>query len=146
MRWCRKRLSTRLTSLSTEPAVFEPEPEPEWRVGSLRSLAVSDSEFQRVVDENAEAAAREDRLQSENRRSCPARGRKMAVRECARVSNAGQDENKVSPFRHISDVVRGLYGRIQSGTSGESDESNPGTASKESHRADSANDDARGNK
>src|SRR5207247_6761544 len=39
----------------------QPEPEREWRVGSLRSLADSDSSFQRVVDESADAAAPTER-------------------------------------------------------------------------------------
>ena len=78
----------------------QPEPEPEWRVGSLRSLADSGSSFQRVVDENAEGVARTEAF---NTSSEPEQ----------------QGESKGSPFRHISDVVRGLYGRIQSGASGE---------------------------
>lgn len=99
---------------------FQPEPEPEWRVGSLRSLAESGSEFQRVVDENAEAAARENLSRSDD-----------ATEQ--EGSTMGQvDETRVSPFRHISDVVRGLYGRIQSGTPGESDEPSDGTASNDS--------------
>ena len=42
-----------------------------------------------------------------------------------------------SPFRHISDVVRGLYGRIQSGASGEASEANERTSSRESLESDS---------
>jgi ribonuclease G len=80
------------------------EPEPEWRVGSLRSLSEGDSSFQRVVDENAEAAAREES--------------DVQMRASSSGDQSGEDP-KVSPFRHISDVVRGLYGRIQSGTSSE---------------------------
>ena len=105
---------------------FQPEPEPEWRVGSLRSLADSGSEFQRVVDENAEAEARENLSRADD-----------AV--APEGSTIGQeDETKVSPFRHISDVVRGLYGRIQSGQSGESGESSEGTASNDSHAGSAA--------
>jgi len=90
-----------------ETPTFEPEPEPEWRVGSLRSLDDSGSSFQRVVDESAEAAAREQAA--------------SATSEPAQESEQGEqfDESKASPFRHISDVVRGLYGRIQSGSSGD---------------------------
>ncbi|MEK6286100.1 MAG: Rne/Rng family ribonuclease [Acidobacteriota bacterium] len=94
-----------------QTASFQPEPEPEWRVGSLRSLAESDSGFQRVVDENAEAAARQNVARSE------------ADIEQEGSITGQHDETKVSPFRHISDVVRGLYGRIQSGASGEATES-----------------------
>ena len=85
---------------STTPS----EPEPEWRVGSLRSLSEGGSSFQRVVDENAEAAAREESA--------------VQMLDSSADEQAGEDP-KVSPFRHISDVVRGLYGRIQSGTSSE---------------------------
>ena len=106
-----------------ETPAFQPETEPEWRVGSLRSLDDSGSSFQRVVDENAEAAARE---QASN-----------AINEQAQESAQGEqfDESKASPFRHISDVVRGLYGRIQSGASDESIE--PAVAA-ESHTEDAA--------
>ena len=96
---------------------FQPEPEPEWRVGSLRSLGESRSEFQRVVDENAEAAARENLSRSDAPEGSTSRQ---------------EDETSVSPFRHISDVVRGLYGRIQSGTSGESREPSDEIASNQS--------------
>lgn len=100
-----------------QTASFQPEPEPEWRVGSLRSLAESDSGFQRVVDENAEAAARQNEARYE-----------VDIEQEGSI--AGQhDETKVSPFRHISDVVRGLYGRIQSGASGEATESSEATGS-----------------
>jgi len=80
------------------------EPEPEWRVGSLRSLSEGGSSFQRVVDENAEAAAREE---------------SAAQMRASSDDDQSDEDPKVSPFRHISDVVRGLYGRIQSGTSSE---------------------------
>lgn len=80
------------------------EPEPEWRVGSLRSRSEGGSSFHRVVDENAEAAAREESA--------------AQMRDRSTDEQAGEDP-KVSPFRHISDVVRGLYGRMQSGTSSE---------------------------
>ncbi|MFY9574585.1 MAG: Rne/Rng family ribonuclease, partial [Blastocatellia bacterium] len=97
---------------------FQPEPEPEWRVGSLRSLAEVDSAFQRVVDESAEAAARE-----------------QTPRQNVEVGQLGGEqleESKLSPFRHISDVARGLYGRIRSGTSTE-----PGETSEESYSRES---------
>jgi Rne/Rng family ribonuclease len=84
----------------------QPEPEPEWRVGSLRSLADSGSTFQRVVDENAEAASRIEAQESSHESEHGIIGEQSG-------------EGKGSPFRHISDVVRGLYGRIQSGASGE---------------------------
>jgi ribonuclease G len=89
---------------------FQPEPEPEWRVGSLRSSAESSSGFQRVVDENAEAAARETASHS------------SVETEQVETFTGDLGETKASPFRHISDVVRGLYGRIQSGPSGEGGE------------------------
>jgi ribonuclease G len=103
---------------------FQLEPEPEWRVGSLRTLAESGSGFQRVVDENAEAAAREE-----------ARAAQDAQREEAKLSDT--DEPRTSPFRHISDVVRGLYGRIQSGSSGEATEGGERPSSLESPESDS---------
>ena len=94
------------------------EPEPEWRVGSLRSLvdSGSSSSFQRVVDENAEAASRTEASEP-NRES----------------EQSAQGEGKSSPFRHISDVVRGLYGRIQTGAAGESTDeaSGPESSAKE---------------
>ncbi len=104
---------------------FQPEPEPEWRVGSLRSLAERDSGFQRVVDENAEAAAREDASRS-NVEAVP-----------QDTTTAPLEEPKTSPFRHISDVVRGLYGRIQSGPSSETMEAGERTISLESVESDS---------
>ena len=99
----------------------EPEPEPEWRVGSLRSLAESGSGFQRVVDENAEAAARED---------TPRLNNGMAPQE---TTTSQPEETKPSPFRHISDVVRGLYGRIQSGPPSEGGETGEKASSWESN-------------
>ncbi len=111
-----------------QTGIFKPEPEPEWRVGSLRSLAESGSGFQRVVDENAEAAAREEASRSNNETA-------------QEYTITGQpEETKASPFRHISDVVRGLYGRIQSGASGEASESSERTSSLESPESD-ANED-----
>ena len=104
---------------------FQLEPEPEWRVGSLRSLAESGSGFQRVVDENAEAAAREE----------ASRAAQYTLQEEAKLGEP--DEPKASPFRHISDVVRGLYGRIQSGSSGEATEGSERTSSLESPESDS---------
>jgi ribonuclease G len=98
---------------------FQPEPEPEWRVGSLRSLGESRSGFQRVVDENAEAAARENLSRSD-------------ANEPEGSTSGQEDQTSVSPFRHISDVVRGLYGRIQSGASGESGKPSDETASNQS--------------
>jgi ribonuclease G len=104
---------------------FQPEPEPEWRVGSLRSAAESSSGFQRVVDEIAEAAAREEASRSN-------------VQTEQEDTMSGQlEETKASPFRHISDVVRGLYGRIQSGASGEASEAGERTSSREFLESDS---------
>jgi ribonuclease G len=100
-----EKIIERVHTAEFQTASPQPEPEPEWRVGSLRSLADGGSSFQRVVDENAEGA---DRTEASDTSSAPEQ----------------QGESKGSPFRHISDVVRGLYGRIQSGASGElSDES-----------------------
>ena len=88
-----------------QTGLFQPEPEPEWRVGSLRSLSEGESSFQRVVDESAEAASRQ--LDSFS-------GVETGPQETP-VDQAV--EPKTSPFRHLSDVVRGLYGRIQSNSS-----------------------------
>jgi ribonuclease G len=84
----------------------EPEPEPEWRVGSLRALSDQESGFQRVVDESGEAA--------------PQRLESFSPVETAPPEDTTIDETaepRTSPFRHLSDVVRGLYGRIQSNSS-----------------------------
>ncbi len=104
---------------------FQPEPEPEWRVGSFRSAAESGSGFQRVVDEIAEAAAREEASRSNFQT------------EQEDTMSGQLEETKASPFRHISDVVRGLYGRIQSGASGETSEASERTSSRESLESDS---------
>ena len=93
-----------------QTGVIQPEPEPEWRVGSFRSIAENDSGFQRVIDEHAEAAAQGESASVE---ASTQDGTELVEQT---------DESRVSPFRHISDVVRGLYGRIQSGTSGEANE------------------------
>jgi ribonuclease G len=117
-----ERIFEQIHTAEFETSSFQPEPEPEWRVGTLRSLDESGSSFQRVVDESAEAAAREEASSASSERAL-----ETAIGEQF-------DESKASPFRHISDVVRGLYGRIQSGASGESSEE---TTSPES-RADDA--------
>ncbi|MFY9610789.1 MAG: Rne/Rng family ribonuclease [Blastocatellia bacterium] len=68
----------------------EPEPESEWRVGSLRSQVETASDFQRVVDETERAA-----------------------QESARGGNdAGRGSDK--EFRHVSDALPGsMFERIQ---------------------------------
>lgn len=119
-----EKIIEQVHSAEFQTGVFQPEPEPEWRVGSLRSLAEGGSEFQRVVDENAEAAAREGASRSN-------------VETAQQETIVGQfEETKASPFRHISDVVRGLYGRIQSGASSEASESGDRTSSLESPESD----------
>ena len=102
-----EKIIEQLHTAEFQTGTFQPEPEPEWRVGSLRSLTDSSSGFQRVVDESAEAAAKEEasRLDQE-----------ITQQETNTVQ---PEETRGSPFRHLSDVVRGLYGRIQSGASGE---------------------------
>ena len=104
-----ERIFEQIHTAEFEASSFQPEPEPEWRVGSLHSLDESGSSFQRVVDESAESAREEV---------------SRATSEQAQEAAIGEqfDETKASPFRHISDVVRGLYGRIQSGASGEASE------------------------
>ena len=94
---------------------FQLEPEPEWRVGSLRSLTDS-SGFQRVVDESGAETSRVEQLQFDG---------EVAREE---VNTPQPEETRPSPFRHISDVVRGLYGKIQSGSSGEADEAEEKTS------------------
>jgi ribonuclease G len=118
-----EKIFEEIHSAEFETPTFQPEPEPEWRVGSLRSLDESGSSFQRVVDESAEAAARE---QASN-----------TINELGQESAQGEhfDESKASPFRHISDVVRGLYGRMQSGASSESIEPVIDTESHTEHNA-----------
>ena len=95
---------------------FQLEPEPEWRVGSLRPMTDS-SGFQRVVDESgAEASSRVEPLEFDF---------EVAGEE---ATTPHTEETRPSPFRHISDVVRGLYGRIQSGSSGEAGEAEDKTS------------------
>jgi len=107
-----EKIIERVHTSEFQTSSAQPEPEPEWRVGSLRSLADSGSSFQRVVDENADSASRAE-MQEFTSESEEA------------VAGGQQAEGKGSPFRHISDVVRGLYGRIQSGGSGELGDETP---------------------
>ncbi|HWN98641.1 MAG TPA: Rne/Rng family ribonuclease [Blastocatellia bacterium] len=68
----------------------EPEPEPEWRVGSLRSQVEADSEFQRVIDESERAAQESSRNDSD----------------------AGPVADQ--SFHHVSDALpTSMYDRIQ---------------------------------
>ncbi|MEK6304288.1 MAG: Rne/Rng family ribonuclease [Acidobacteriota bacterium] len=84
----------------TGPAGFEPEPEPEWRVGSLRSQVEVDSDFQRVVDENERVA-----------------------QETARSESASSRESD-QEFRHVSDTVpSSMFERIQAEVARPSSES-----------------------
>jgi ribonuclease G len=78
----------------------EPEPEPEWRVGSLRSQVEADSDFQRVVDETERAA-----------------------QESARAAiDAGPESDQ--GFRHVSDTIPGsMFERIQAEVARPSSES-----------------------
>src|SRR5262249_27229881 len=77
---------------------FQPEPEPEWRVGSVRSLDEGGAAVQRGGDETTDASRKVETA---------------AVWELEPQSalDAGA---AASPFRHISDVVRGVYGQIPS--------------------------------
>src|SRR5262249_7978623 len=93
-----------------QTAAVPPQPEPEWRVGTLRSVDGGESAFQRVVDENSDAGTPEEVLP-----------------ETAAIEL--QDEGKVSPFRHISDVVRGLYDRIGYGAAETAEPSSESAAS-----------------
>jgi ribonuclease G len=120
-----EKIIERVHTAEFQTGNFQPEPEPEWRVGSLRSAAESGSGFQRVVDESAEAAARGEAWRSnvETEQEDPITWQ--------------LEETKASPFRHISDVVRGLYGRIQSGASGEANEASERASSRESLESES---------
>jgi ribonuclease G len=70
--------------------VAEPEPEPEWRVGSLRSQVELDSDFQRVVDETERAAQEATR------------------------GETGSSREEEQDFRHVADTVpSSLFERIQ---------------------------------
>ncbi|HEY3139385.1 MAG TPA: Rne/Rng family ribonuclease [Blastocatellia bacterium] len=102
-----------------------PQPEPEWRVGSHRSIDEGVSAFQRVVDENTETVASTE--------AAPERG---VVEQ--------PDEGKVSPFRHISDVVRGLYDRIGSSAAETSEPDEPTGGSIESQVSESEGGEALG--
>ncbi|HEX8088689.1 MAG TPA: Rne/Rng family ribonuclease [Blastocatellia bacterium] len=93
---------------STAP--FQPEPEPEWRVGSFRSQVEGGSDFHRVVDETAEQS--------------PARDVDASSYDTGRGPQEspapGYDDSSASPFRHISDVLpAGLRGAMESGGAGE---------------------------
>jgi ribonuclease G len=63
---------------------FQPEPEPEWKVGSFRSQAVDDTGFQRIEDETAEAGA-------------PVVGSTYAT--------SVSDEDGTEAFKHLSEAV-----------------------------------------
>jgi Rne/Rng family ribonuclease len=91
---------------------FQPEPEPEWRVGSFRSQ-VEGSDFQRVVDETAEQLpAVQDAVPPFN-----------LAPETEEASMTSYDNSGVPPFRHISDTLpEGLRNRIESGGGGEINE------------------------
>lgn len=99
-----EKIIERVHTAEFQTSSTQAEPEQEWRVGSLRSLTDGGSSFQRVVDESAEATSRTEAEESSRE---------------SQQTGGQQGEGKGSPFRHISDVVRGLYGRIQSGGSGE---------------------------
>ena len=74
----------------------ETEPEPEWRVGSLRSQVEADSDFQRVVDETERAA-----------------------QESARAAvDTGPESDQ--GFRHISETIPGRHVRANPGRGGPS--------------------------
>jgi ribonuclease G len=76
-----------------------PEPEPEWRVGSLRSQVETDSDFQRVVDES-------ERMAQENARA------------------ERQADDSTEAFLHVSDAVPGsMFERIQAEVARPSSES-----------------------
>jgi Rne/Rng family ribonuclease len=79
-------------------STFTPEPEPEWRVGSFRSQVEGSSDFQRVIDENAEGASEPE--------------------SAGRASQ--RDESSITPFRHISEALPGgLLDKMQAGDASE---------------------------
>ena len=81
----------------------EPEPEPEWRVGSFRSRLEDEKGFQRVVDESLEPPRPEE-----------ARAESDYPSSTARESER-EDEPPVTPFKHFSDAVSpSLYDRARS--------------------------------
>ncbi len=83
---------------------FEPEPEPEWRVGSLRSKMPATSDYMRIVDETGEN--KESRNQQ------------------------GAKEEEVSPMRHISSALpEGLLDQALANSSGEAAPAGDETAS-----------------
>ncbi len=86
---------------TTEYATTPPEPETEWRVGSYRARIETDSDFQRVVDVEAEASSGED--------------------DGPPPSLSDEfEEPPVSPFLHISDVIPGsLYEQVLAELSGD---------------------------
>ncbi|HYP27866.1 MAG TPA: Rne/Rng family ribonuclease [Blastocatellia bacterium] len=81
---------------------FQPEPEPEWRIGSFRGQ-FEDAGFQRVDDDYSDAALA---------------GGAGAVDEGPASGDGG--ESSGSPFRHISDAIPSeLYERAQAESGGE---------------------------
>jgi len=96
-----EKIIEQLHTAEFQTTAFQPEPEPEWRVGSLRSLNEGGgASFQRVVDESSEA-----------------QGRELQFGESEQQS-ARDTELSASPFKHVSDVVRGMYGQIPSDDAG----------------------------
>jgi ribonuclease G len=72
---------------------FKPEPEPEWKVGSLRAQMEGDTGFQRVEDETDAIAKASDT------------GRQTEI-----------SEERIPPFKHISEAIPDeLLGRLQQG-------------------------------
>ncbi len=95
--------------------VFKAEPEPEWKVGSLRSQMDNDAGFQRIEDESAETA--------------------MASSASSDTSLA-INEDAVAPFKHISEAIPAdLLDQMQQGGTAEGSSSD-GIESQDSHGED----------
>jgi Rne/Rng family ribonuclease len=76
-----ERLIEQVHDAEYRTAPVQAEPEPEWRVGSLRSKVQTDSDFHRIVDESGES--------------------RDSVLESVSEIDAGSG----SPFRHLSDAI-----------------------------------------
>jgi ribonuclease G len=103
----KKAADKKEVAVEKKAPAFKAEPEPEWKVGSLRSQLESDAGFQRIEDEAAETST--------------------AGNPSSEPSSADHQES-VAPFKHISETIpEALFDQIQQGGNLEdpSSEGNP---------------------
>lgn len=86
----KKAAEKKETAAEKKAPVFKPEPEPEWKVGSLRAQLESDTGFQRIEDESDEATGT--------------------------TASSSADAEATTPFKHISETIPGeLLEHMQQG-------------------------------